>query len=399
MKTELTIAWRYLFARKSHNIINVISAISALGMAIGTAALIVILSVYNGFSRIVSDNLADINPDIRIESASGRTFNPDSLINLMPRGISSVGRTLEFSVFTQYDGHQAVAFLKGADSVFEKESGIGGHILAGSPSLHKGELDMAVMGNGIAMKLGANPRFLSPITLHYPERDSKISISNPSSSLNSIDVWPGGVISCSADLDEKLIIVPLEVAEELYGQGEVSGLELRLSNTSSKSVRSMVRTLEDIVGKDYLVLDRFRQHKELYKMMRLEKGAVFLIMILIVLIVAFNIFGSLTMLMIEKEEDMETLRAMGADDSMRRRIFTLEGWMISVFGMLAGLVIGTLLALVQQETGIVKMPGNFLVSAYPVEIQAGDILAAALGVAIVGFVIVRAVPAARRQGR
>lgn len=399
MKTELTIAWRYLFAKKSHNIINVISAISAVGMAIGTAALVIILSVYNGFSGIISDNLADIDPDIRIESATGRTFAPDSLINLMPRGIRSVGRTLEFSVFAQCDEKQAVAFIKGADSVFENESGIKEHILARSPALHKGELEMAVIGSGISMKLGANPRFLYPITLFYPETDSKISLADPASSLNSADVWPGGVMSCNADLDEKLIIVPLEIAEELYGQEVVSGLELRLSDTSAKSIRSMVITLEDIVGDDYIVLDRIHQHKELYRMMNLEKAAVFLIMILIVLIVAFNIFGSLTMLMIEKEEDMATLRAMGADDSMTRRIFVLEGWMISIFGMLAGLVTGSLSAFVQQKTGLVKMPGNFLVSAYPVDIQAGDIILAALGVAVVGLVIAQAVPATRRSDR
>jgi ABC-type lipoprotein release transport system permease subunit len=392
MRLPLLFAGRYLFARKSHNVINIISGISVAGMATGTAALIITLSVFNGFNRLVQNTLSDIEPDVLVTPSTGKVFLPDSAsiawLQSQP-SVASVCNTLEESVFLAYDGRQGLARAKGVDSVYEHTSPLRDHIREGQFSLHKGDLPQAVVGTGLALGMGIRPRFVAPMELYYPTRTGKISLSDPMHAVRSRKVSPAGLFSINANYDGELVVVPIEVMRELleYEQ-EVTGVEVRVAaGTPEKETARIIQGLSDRLGDGFEVKDRFRQNEALYKMMRYEKLAIYLILIFIIIVIAFNIFSSLSMLIIEKEHDIETLRSLGATDTLVRRIFVLEGWFISLLGLAIGLVAGIGFVLLQQRFGFIKMPGNYLVSAYPVVLKATDVLWTVLGVAGVGYLI------------
>lgn len=392
MHLPLFIARRYLFAKKSHNVINIISAISAVGMAIGTAALIIILSIYNGFDELVKSTLSNVEPDILITPAKGKVFIPEGeafdRIKANPM-IGEYDLILQENVFVDYDGHQGIAKAKGVDSAFEAESPLAEHITNGEFSLHKGQLPQMVVGAGLAYKMGMNPAFLASAELYFPIRDRNFSLANPAASIETVRMRPSGIFSVNQQIDDDLMIVPIEQMRKLLGyEEEVSGVELRLvEGSTAKDLRSAIKDIQKELGPGFKVLDRFRQNPSLYKMMRYEKAAIFLILIFVIIIIALNIFGSITMLIIEKKDDIETYRSLGATDQMLRRTFTLEGWLISLLGLAAGLVIGIGFSLAQQHFGFIKMPGSFLVNAYPVILQWQDVLATIAGVALIGYII------------
>lgn len=392
MHLPLFIAGRYLFAKKSHNVINIISAISAVGMAIGTAALIIILSIYNGFDELVKSTLSNVEPDILITPAKGKVFIPEGeafdRIKANPM-IGEYDLILQENVFVDYDGHQGIAKAKGVDSAFEAESPLAEHITNGEFSLHKGQLPQMVVGAGLAYKMGMNPAFLASAELYFPIRDRDFSLANPAASIETVRMRPSGIFSVNQQIDDDLMIVPIEEMRKLLGyEEEVSGVEIRLAEGSTaKDIRSAIKHIQKELGPEFKVLDRFRQNPSLYKMMRYEKAAIFLILIFVIIIIALNIFGSITMLIIEKKDDIETYRSLGATDQMLRHTFTLEGWLISLLGLAAGLVIGIGFSLAQQHFGFIKMPGSFLVNAYPVILQWQDVLATIAGVALIGYII------------
>ncbi len=392
MHLPLFIARRYLFAKKSHNVINIISAISAVGMAIGTAALIIILSIYNGFDELVKSTLSNVEPDILITPAKGKVFIPEGeafdRIKANPM-IGEYDLILQENVFVDYDGHQGIAKAKGVDSAFEAESPLAEHITNGEFSLHKGQLPQMVVGAGLAYKMGMNPAFLASAELYFPIRDRNFSLANPAASIETVRMRPSGIFSVNQQIDDDLMIVPIEEMRKLLGyEEEVSGVEIRLAEGSTaKDIRSAIKHIQKELGPEFKVLDRFRQNPSLYKMMRYEKAAIFLILIFVIIIIALNFFGSITMLIIEKKDDIETYRSLGATDQMLRHTFTLEGWLISLLGLAAGLVIGIGFSLAQQNFGFIKMPGSFLVNAYPVILQWQDVLATIAGVALIGYII------------
>ena len=392
MHLPLFIARRYLLAKKSHNVINIISAISAVGMAIGTAALIIILSIYNGFDELVKSTLSNVEPDILITPAKGKVFIPEGeafdRIKANPM-IGEYDLILQENVFVDYDGHQGIAKAKGVDSAFEAESPLAEHITNGEFSLHKGQLPQMVVGAGLAYKMGMNPAFLASAELYFPIRDRNFSLANPAASIETVRMRPSGIFSVNQQIDDDLMIVPIEEMRKLLGyEEEVSGVEIRLAEGSTaRDIRSAIKHIQKELGPEFKVLDRFRQNPSLYKMMRYEKAAIFLILIFVIIIIALNIFGSITMLIIEKKDDIETYRSLGATDQMLRRTFTLEGWLISLLGLAAGLVIGIGFSLAQQNFGFIKMPGSFLVNAYPVILQWQDVLATIAGVALIGYII------------
>ena len=388
MKPDLYIARRYLVARKSLGVIHAISLLSAIGMAVGTAALILILSVYNGFDDVIKQNLSDLTPDVLVTPAHGKFFVPEGpafeALKEDPR-IARVCSVVEEQVFAAYGGRQELALAKGVDAVYEAGSQLSGHVVEGQFSLHDGDLPQAAVGVGLARKMGIRPHFLDPLVLYYPRRGARIPLAGPAAALGSVKLAPAALLSINATTDEELIILPIDRMRTLTGlTDQVSGLELTLSVPAD---RRTLRSLQELLGPDYLVRDRIRQQPSLYKMMRYEKLAIYLILLFVVLNIASNIFGSLSMLAIAKREDMQTLRALGADERFIRRIFIYEGWLVSLCGLLAGLVIGVALALVQQHFGIVKMPGGFFLQAYPVVLQAGDLLWTVLGVGACGAVI------------
>lgn len=386
------IAGRYLFAKKSHNVINIISAISAIGMAIGTAALIIILSVYNGFDSLIRSMMSNVEPDLLITPAAGKTFVPDDStfdwIYDQP-SVKNMCCVLEEQVFISYDGKQSLARAKGVDWVYEEESPLKDHMRDGEFKLHRGDVPLAAVGAGLAYELGISPRFLSPVEIYFPTRTGRISLANPAASIESVRVYPSGLFSVNNDVDAELLIVPIEKMQELLEyEDEVSAVELRLTEDSPKDeLKRLQKEIGARLGPRFRVKDRFQQNESLYKMMKYEKAAIFMILIFVIIIIAFNIFGSLTMLIIEKKEDIRTLRSMGAPDSLIRKIFVLEGWFISLAGLAGGLVIGVGFAALQQAFGIIKMPGHFVVQAYPIILSWSDILLTAVGVAVIGYLI------------
>ena len=391
MKLAPFIAKRYLFAKKSHNVINIISAISAIGMAIGTAALIIIMSVYNGFDSLIRSMLSNVEPNLMITPATGKVFVPEGetydWIYDQP-SVKNMCGVLQEQVFINYDGQQGLAKAKGVDWIYEDETPLKDHIRDGEFKLHRGDVPLASVGSGLAYSMGINPRFVSPIEIYFPSRTRRLSMANPISSIESIKVWPSSIFSVN-EVDAELIILPIEKMRELLEyDDEVSAVEIRLAEgTDGKELKRLQKEISTMLGPDFKVKDRFQQNESLYKMMRYEKAAIYMILIFIIIIIAFNIFGSLSMLIIEKRGDIETLRSLGAQDRLIRRIFVLEGWMISLTGLAAGLVVGTGFALLQQHFGFIKMPGQFIVQAYPVILSWTDILLTVIGVAAIGYII------------
>ena len=392
MNLPLFIAGRYLFARKSHNVINIISAISVIGMAVGTAALIIFLSVYNGFDGIIRKSLSDLDPDYLIAPSKGKTFIPEGEAFDWAYDcpyVLNMSSILQENVFVSYDGRQGVAKAKGVDAVFEDESGVRDYVRQGEFRLHNGSLPMCAVGSGFAFKMNISPNFLAPLEIWFPDREESISLTNPMASIRSLNARPSCVFSINSDVDASLIILPLESMRSLLGyENEVSGVEIRLTpDCTRRQKKEVFNTLQTMLGEDFKVLDRISQNESLYKMMKYEKASLFLILVFIIIIIGFNIFGSLSMLIIEKQEDIETFRSLGADDPLIRRFFVLEGWMISLLGLAIGLVLGIALTLIQQKFGVIPMPGNYLVSSYPVQLKWSDVAITSLSVAIIGYLI------------
>ena len=392
MRLAPFIAGRYLFAKKSHNVINIISAISAIGMAIGTAALIIILSVYNGFDSLIRSMMSMVEPDLLITPSTGKVFIPEGetydWIYDQP-SVKSMCCVLQEQVFINYDGKQGLAKAKGVDWVYEDESSLKDYITDGEFKLHKGDIPLAVVGAGLAYEMQMNPRFLAPIEIYFPSRTRKISLANPASAIESIRVWPSGLFSVNTDVDKELMILPIAKMQELLEyENEVSGVEIRLTdNSDTKELKRLQKEISSKLGPDFKVKDRFQQNESLYKMMKYEKAAIYMILIFVIIIIAFNIFGSLTMLIIEKRFDIETLKSLGATEKLIKRIFVLEGWMISLAGLAGGLFLGVLFSLLQQWFGFIKMPGHFVVQAYPIILSWTDVMLTAIGVTLIDYLI------------
>ena len=392
MRLAPFIAGRYLFAKKSHNVINIISAISAIGMAIGTAALIIILSIYNGFDSLIRSMMSNVEPDLMITPSTGKVFVPEGEVYdwiYEQQCVLNMSCVLQEQVFISYDGKQSLAKAKGVDWVYEDESPIRDHLIEGEFKLHRGDVPLAAVGGALAYELGLSPRFLSGIEIYYPARTRKLSAANPMASVESIKVWPSCTFTLSNDIDGELMILPIEKMRELLEyDDEVSAVEIRLADgTDKKELQRLQKEITDRLGGGFEVKDRFQQNESLYKMMKYEKAAIFMILIFVIIIISFNIFGSLSMLIIEKKSDMETLRSMGADDDLIRRIFILEGWFISLAGLAAGLLLGIGFAMLQQHLGFIKMPGHFTVQAYPIILSWTDILLTVAGVSVTGYLI------------
>lgn len=297
---------------------------------------------------------------------------------------------LEENVYLTYSGKNAVVKAKGVDSVFEEETPIAGNMTEGVFSLHKGSVPLAVVSAPLAYSMGISPRFLGAIELYFPASDRPFSVSDPAASLESIKVYPSGIYALAASSgDSRTVILPIEQMRSLlHLDDEVSSVEIRLRDgVHASREKKIIQGLSEKLGPGFKVKDRTMQNASLYKMMRYEKASVYLILLFVTVIIGFNIFSSLSMLIIEKEEDIRTFFAMGAGEKTVRRIFVLEGWLISLLGMAAGLVLGIIAVLVQQKFGIVKMPGSFALTKYPVILEPSDVILTAVTVAAVGYLI------------
>lgn len=391
MNFPFYIARRYLFSKKSHNAINIISMVSVCGVVVATIALVCALSVYNGFNDLVSATFSNFDPELKITPRSGKVFDPNSpeiqKIKKLPE-VVNFSEILQDNALIKYRDRQAIATIKGVDTNFEQLTSIDSILIDGRFALREDVVDYATLGIGLASSLGINAGFVSPLEIYAPKRDEKVNMSNPASSFNLEYAYIGGVFCMNQQVyDEGYMIVSLPLARSLFHYDtEVSSIELSLKNNTDLS--SVKKQIKEIAGDKFHIQDRFEQQEASFKMMQIEKWMTFLILSFILAIALFNVVGSLSMLMIEKRNDVCTLRNMGADDTLIRRIFLFEGWLISGFGALIGIVGGLVLCLLQQEFGLLKLgqeTGAFIIDAYPVRVVASDVLTVFLTVVSIGF--------------
>lgn len=391
MNLPFYIARRYLFSKKSHNAINIISMVSVCGVVVATIALVCALSVYNGFNDLVASMFSNFDPELKITPRTGKVFDPTTSeiqqIKQLPE-IVSCSEVLQDNALIRYHDRQDVAVVKGVDDSFRNLSQIDSVLIDGDFILKDEVANYAVMGAGLAALLGAKPGFASPLELYVPKRDEKVNLSNPGSSFNLEYAYTGGVFLINQQVyDEKYMIVPLSLARTLFRYDkEVTALEIKLADKAD--IHAVKKEIRSILGDKFIVQDRFEQQEASFKMMQIEKWMTFLILCFILAIALFNVVGSLSMLMIEKQQDVHTLRNMGANDLLIRRIFLFEGWMISGFGALIGILIGVVLCILQQEFGLIKLgqtAGAFIIDAYPVRVIFGDVLMVFITVAAIGF--------------
>ncbi len=391
MNLPFYIARRYLFSKKSHNAINIISMICVCGVVVATIALVCALSVYNGFNDLVAGMFSSFDPELKITPRTGKVFDPTTSdmqkIRELP-DIAFFSETLQDNALIRYHDRQDVAVVKGVDDAYQHLTMMDSALIDGNFTLQDEVADYALLGVGLSSKLGARPGFASPLELYVPKRNEKVNLSNPSSSFSMEYAYTGGVFMINQQVyDEGYMIVPLSLARELFHYDkEVSAIELKL--TEKADLSSVKKQIKSILGDEFIIRDRFEQQEASFKMMQIEKWMTFLILCFILAIALFNVVGSLSMLMIEKQDDVRTLRNMGASDSLIRRIFLFEGWMISGFGALIGIMIGLVLCLLQQSFGLIKLgqtAGAFIIDAYPVRVIFTDILVAFVTVAAIGF--------------
>ena len=394
MNLSRFIARRYLFAKKSHQVINIISIISAAGIAIGSAALVIILSIYNGFDSVVRDINESYTPDILVTPAKGKVFHLDGRFDFLRQdsSVRAACGVLEENVFVQYGEKNKVVTARGVDSLYENITGLREHLAEGCFELKYGELPQTVLGRTVAFELGARPSFLQPLSVWFPSRTRNVDLLNPLASLRQEKVGLAGIVTLDQSFDQKYMFLPLDIMRSLLEYGdEVSAVEIYLRpealNRKGLASREALSQISSELGNGFVVRDRAQQNTTLYKLLMYEKIAIYIILLFVMLIISFNIYGSLSMLIIEKRDDIATLKAMGADDALVGRIFVGEGWMISLLGIGTGVCAGLLVCWLQKSFGIVKMPGNFVVDAYPVVVRLSDILIIIAGVALIGWLI------------
>ena len=388
MDFSFYVAKRYLFAKKSQNTINIISTISVVGVAVGTMALIVVLSVFNGFDSLVHSLFNSFDPDLKITIKEGKRFSSElpsvkELKNI--EGILYLSEVVEENALLKYGKKQYIATIKGVSKDFLKMSGIDSMIIDGNFTLKQGKNDYAVVGQGIAIKLSIGLTFVNPIVAYVPKREGKVSL-NPENAFNRRYIFPSGIFAIQQDFDSRYMIVPIEFARELLDfTTEVSALELKINPAFDND--EIQEKVKEIMGEDFDVKNRFEQEELLYKIMKTEKWAIFFILTFILIVASFNVIGSLTMLIIEKKKDILILRSMGAELKRIRSIFLYEGWMISVLGAIGGLVVGVFIIWLQKEFGLIKLQGSgsFVIDTYPVEIVLFDFILVFFTVIGIGY--------------
>ena len=331
MKLSRFIARRYLFARKSHNVINIISIISAAGIAVGCAALVIILSVYNGFDAVVRDLNDAATADVLVTPARGKVFVQDDRFDVLqgdPR-VKAVCGVLEESVFVQYGDRNKVVVARGVDSLYEQVTALRDHLVEGEFALTFGDLNQVVLGRIVALELGARPAFLQSLTAWFPSRTRQVDLLNPLASLRQEKLHPAGIVSLEQNFDQKYMFLPLDALRELLEYTEeVSAVEIYLNeqglNRKGMASKEFLSQLRTSLGDDFVVRDRQQQNTTLYKLLIYEKVAIYLILLFVMLIISFNIYGSLSMLIIEKRDDIATLQAMGADEALVGQILCIS---------------------------------------------------------------------------
>ncbi len=396
MNFPVYIAKRYLFSKKSHNAINIISAISVCGVALATLALVCTLSVFNGFQDMVASFFTAFDPQIKITVAHGKTFDTKDERIQKIRSLKDVAvftETLEENAMVQYKGRQAMAVIKGVQDNFEELTKIDSILYGnGRFMLHDSIVDYCVMGVELVSKLSSGVKFVDPLEVYAPIRDAKVNMGNPAASFNMQYLYSPGVVFIVKQLkyDGSYILTSLDFARRLFHYTtEASAIELKLK--PGANVNKVKSDIKQILGDSFVVNDRYEQQADVFRIMKIEKFISYLFLTFILMIACFNVIGSLSMLIIDKKKDVETLRNLGANDKLIARIFLFEGRMISTIGAVIGIILGLVLCYIQQKYGIISLGGShgtFVVDAYPVSVRPLDILLIFITVLIVGFLSV-----------
>lgn len=392
MNFSFYIARRYLFSKKSHNAVNIISCISVCGVALATMAMVCTLSVFNGFQDLVSTFFTAFDPELKVMPAVGKVFDgqdPRVLsIRQMPE-IEVCSESLEDNAMVQYQGRQVMAVIRGVENNFDSLTPIDSILFGrGELILHDEVANYAIPGIQLLSALGTGIRFLDPLEVYAPKRGAKVNIANPSTAFTTGNLFSSGLtfVVGQEKYDNAYILTSLDFARQLFRYTtEISALNLKLK--AGEDVETVKRMLEKRLGKEFVVQDRYEQQEDTFRIMKIEKLVSYLFLIFILLIACFNIVGPLSMLIIDKRNDVMSLRNMGANDRQITRIFLLEGYMISCFGAVSGVVLGIQLCFLQQQFGLISLgsSGSFVVEAYPVSVHAGDVILILLTVLAIGF--------------
>ncbi len=390
------IAKRYIFSKKSTNVINVISIISVIGVAVATTALVIRLSVFNGFHDLVATFFTNFDPQIEVVPTKGKTAPADDPLLTKIRHLPEVDvatESVEDQALAIYNNKQAMVTVKGVDDNFDQLTHITDILYGdGHYSLHAGELQYGIMGIRLATTLGTGARFGDYLRIYAPQREGQLDMSNPQSAFVVDSLLSPGVVFAvnQSKYDKNYIIAPIAFARNIFGQqGMLSSLEIRLKDGSN--LDDVKKDMQDIAGSKYKVMDRFEQQADTFKIMQIEKIIAYIFLTFILVVACFNIIGSLSMLIIEKKNDVNTLRNLGATDKQISQIFLFEGRMISAIGAVIGIGVGLLMCFLQQQYGIVSLgdsSGNFVVNAYPVSVHYGDVAIIFVTVLTVGWLAV-----------
>lgn len=388
MLLPLKIAVRYLFSKKSHSAINAISIVSVCGVAIATMAMICTLSVYNGFEELITSLYSELDPQIEIRSKSGKTLQTDAseiekLIYI--DGVEAVTPVIEDNALALFAGKQQPVTIKGVPQNYSLVNGIDKALIDGVT--HFSDSLTAVIGVGVSNSLMVAPYFQSPIYLYAPKRKGKVNMVNPSTSFNTSSVYCTGVFSISQpEYDDKLVYVPISIAKSLFDYTtEATLLEIKVKDDAV--VESVKCDIENLLGEGYQVKNRIELKSEAFSMMAIEKWVTFFMLIFVLVISAFNIVSSVSMLIIDKSNNIKTLHNIGANNALITKIFFYQGVLISFIGAMIGVLFGLTLSLVQQHYGLLRMGANFIVEYYPVKVVWSDIFIVIAVVVLVGVLI------------
>jgi len=383
------IARRYLFSKKSHNAINIISGISATGVGVGTMALVCVLSVFNGFESLIADMFSTFDPDLKITLAEGKNFDVNSPELNEVRKLKSVAyftEVVEENALLRFKDKQMPATIKGVSDDFSKMTRIDSIMYDGKFQLYDGAFQRAVPGVGVASILGLGAHFIDPLIIYAPKRTGKINLLRPETSFNQIGTFISGIFSVKQlQYDDHYVLVSISLARELfeYDKNKVTSVELKL--TSPFDQEKVQKQIQAILGDRFQVKNRYEQQESFFKIMQIEKWITYLILCFILLIASFNIIGSLSMLIIDKKADIETLRDLGANNQLIKHIFLFEGWLIAAVGALGGIGIGAMLCLLQEHFGFLKLGSGYVVDAYPVVTNWLDMVLVFVTVLTMGF--------------
>lgn len=396
MNLPFYIARRYLFSKKKHNAINIISAVSVCGVALATLALVCTLSVFNGFQDMVAGFFTAFDPELKITVREGKVFDPHesrvAQIHAMPE-IEVWTETLEENAMVQYKDRQTMAVIKGVEDNFEQLTAIDSLLYGtGKFVLNDSVVDYGILGVELMSELGTGIQFVDPLQVYAPKRNARVNMANPAASFNSDYLFsPGAVFIVNQQkYDARYILTSLGFARRLFDYDtEVSAIEIKLKPGSN--IDAVEKKMEEILGERFVVQNRYEQQADVFHIMEIEKFISYLFLTFILAIACFNVIGSLSMLILDKRDDVETLRNLGAGDQLITRIFLFEGRMISVFGASIGIVLGLLLCFLQQKFGLISLGGgngSFVVDAYPVSVHLTDVLLVFVTVIAVGFLSV-----------